>query len=107
METASGAATWIKVAEPGALDGRPLTQVQAGDRTLALANSNGRVTALDDRCPHFGASLSDGQIEDGKVICPWHGREYDLQTGACHFFESVSAYPVAVRADGVYVLVPA
>ena len=106
MDEAKGQPVWIKVAEPGALADRSLTSVEAGGKTLALANVGGRVTALDDRCPHFGASLSDGQIEGDRVVCPWHGREYDLQTGACVFYESVNAYPVDVREDGVFVLIP-
>lgn len=105
MDATPGQSAWFKVAEPGALAARPLTQVQAGGRTLALANVKGRITALDDRCPHFGASLSDGQIEGDKVVCVWHGREFDLQTGACVFHEGVNAYPVEVRDDGVFVLI--
>lgn len=106
MNATDGKSVWSKVAEPGALGDRPLTQVEAGGKTLVLANVAGRVTALDDRCPHFGASLSDGQIENDHVVCPWHAREYDLQTGACVFYEGVQAYPVEVRDDGVFVLIP-
>jgi pyruvate oxidase len=94
---------WIKVAEPGALADRSLTQTHTADKTLVLVSANGRITALDDRCPHFGASLSDGQIEGNVIICPWHGREFDLRTGACALSEGVNAYPVEVRDDGVYV----
>ena len=107
MDSTKSQPVWFKVAEPGAIADRSLTRVEAGGKTLALAKVKGRVTALDDRCPHFGASLSDGQIEGDNVVCSWHGREFDLQTGACVFYEGVNAYPVEVRQDGVFVLIPA
>lgn len=96
---------WIKVAEPGAIAERSLRLVQAGDKALTLACLDGQLSAIDDRCPHFGASLSDGQIEGGVVVCPWHGREYDLRTGQCvrGSSENINAYPVEVRADGIFV----
>ena len=96
---------WIKVAESGAIAEKSLLRVEAGDKALALACLDGQLSAIDDRCPHFGASLSDGQIEGGVVVCPWHGREYDLRTGHCvgGFYEDVKAYPVEIRADGIFV----
>ena len=80
-----------------------IASVKVGTRRLALANHGGRLCALDDRCPHAGASLSGGLIEEGQLVCPWHGRTYDLATGRCDGYEGVQAYPVEVRSDGVYV----
>jgi nitrite reductase/ring-hydroxylating ferredoxin subunit len=106
MQATTSEPMWIKVAEHGALAARSLTQAEAAGKTLVLANANGRITALDDRCPHFGASLADGQIEGELLVCPWHGREFDLRTGSCAISEGVNAYPVEVRDDGIYVMVP-
>jgi nitrite reductase/ring-hydroxylating ferredoxin subunit len=97
---------WIRVADPGAVADRSLLLVEAAGKALALACVDGRVTALDDRCPHFGASLSNGAIEGEVVVCPWHGREYDLVTGRCLGLQDVNAYPVEVRPDGIFVLIP-
>lgn len=33
--------------------------------------------AASDACPHLGASLATGRVEDGKIVCPWHGRTFD------------------------------
>lgn len=97
---------WVRVADREAVADRSLLRVEAGGKALALASVDGRVTAIGDRCPHFGASLSDGAIEGNVVVCPWHGREYDLVTGRCVGFEDVTAYPVEVRQDGIFVLIP-
>ena len=34
---------------------------------------DGETVIAPDACPHMGASLADARVEDGKLICPWHG----------------------------------
>ncbi|MEZ6060724.1 MAG: Rieske (2Fe-2S) protein [Planctomycetaceae bacterium] len=42
----------------------------------------GRYLAINDFCPHMGASLSDGHVtETGAVMCPWHAWCFSLQDG--------------------------
>lgn len=53
-----------------------------GDRDVAVFRSDGAVHAIDDRCPHAGASLSSGYVENGCVTCPWHGWRFRLSDGA-------------------------
>ena len=43
--------------------------------------SDGRRFELDRRCPHQGADLSHGSLEDGCVVCPRHGWRFDLSNG--------------------------
>ncbi|MEM9412373.1 MAG: Rieske 2Fe-2S domain-containing protein, partial [Planctomycetota bacterium] len=47
-------------------------------------NINGQYSAIDDLCPHMGASLSAGDFdsEHCHVACPWHGWRFHVQTGA-------------------------
>jgi thiamine pyrophosphate-dependent acetolactate synthase large subunit-like protein/nitrite reductase/ring-hydroxylating ferredoxin subunit len=99
---------WYKVAEPEELpEGRVMT-VTAGVTPVCLTRFKGRYGAIDNRCPHQGGPLGEGQIENGYVTCPWHGYEYDPQTGypPPGFKDAVPAYAVAEREDGVYVGVP-
>ena len=35
--------------------------------------SGGKLVIAPDSCPHMGASLADGSVRDGRVVCPWHG----------------------------------
>jgi nitrite reductase/ring-hydroxylating ferredoxin subunit len=37
--------------------------------------------ALADRCSHRGGPLSGGEVGPGCVTCPWHGSQFDLDTG--------------------------
>ncbi|HLH28173.1 MAG TPA: Rieske (2Fe-2S) protein, partial [Acidimicrobiales bacterium] len=42
----------------------------------------GVLYAFDDTCPHAACSLSQGELEDGTVICPCHFGTFDLASGA-------------------------
>jgi 3-phenylpropionate/trans-cinnamate dioxygenase ferredoxin component len=39
------------------------------------------VAAVDDECPHFARSLSDGRVVGRMIECPGHGYRWDLLTG--------------------------
>ncbi|HVK22155.1 MAG TPA: thiamine pyrophosphate-binding protein [Actinokineospora sp.] len=88
-------------------DGRVRSVVVAG-RSVALARCGAGLGALENRCPHQGGPLGEGSIEKGLLRCPWHGYDYDPLTGQPPegFSDSVTAYPVEERADGVYVCLP-
>ncbi|MEM9169775.1 MAG: thiamine pyrophosphate-dependent enzyme [Pseudomonadota bacterium] len=104
---------WFNVAARGAPpDGRVMS-VTAGRKTLALVRFDGRLAAMDNRCPHQGGPLGEGSIEkgaDGKcwLRCPWHGWDFDPLTGkppGGHADSGQDLYAVEERADGVYVAV--
>ncbi len=42
----------------------------------------GQYFAIDDLCPHMGASLGAGEVHDGAVLCPWHAWRFGLCDGA-------------------------
>jgi nitrite reductase (NADH) small subunit/3-phenylpropionate/trans-cinnamate dioxygenase ferredoxin subunit len=56
--------------------------VEVGNKLVAVFCVGGRYCAIDDVCPHMGASLSEGSVEDGIVTCPWHGWRFRLADGA-------------------------
>ena len=37
--------------------------------------------AINDFCPHMGASLASGHVEDGAVMCPWHAWSFCVKEG--------------------------
>ena len=43
----------------------------------------GALIATAGVCPHEDVSLKNGWLEDGQIVCPGHGYEFDLQTGRC------------------------
>ena len=52
------------------------------DKIIAVFNDGGTYRAIDDMCPHMGASLAAGWLEDSAVACPWHGWRFDIRDGA-------------------------
>jgi nitrite reductase (NADH) small subunit len=52
-----------------------------GDKIICVANVNGEITAMDNVCLHRGGPLGQGVIEGNKVVCPWHGWQFDPKTG--------------------------
>jgi len=50
-------------------------------RCVVIFNVNGEIYAIDDSCPHNGASLGNGELEGCVLRCPAHGLRFDLRTG--------------------------
>lgn len=95
---------WHRVAATDDLPVGGVMMAKAGDTLVAVVRTEDGVCALDNTCPHLGAPLGNGRIEDGKLVCPWHGRAFDLATGECEgFAESIKAFDAEIRDDGIYV----
>ncbi len=96
---------WYRVAATDELEEGDVKTVLAGRNLLALTLHKGRYGALDNRCPHENASLGEGYIDRGWLICPLHQYEFDPHDGhpSPTYEEGPPAYPVEVREDGVYV----
>ncbi|MFQ5555049.1 MAG: thiamine pyrophosphate-binding protein [Acidimicrobiia bacterium] len=100
--------SWHEV-RPGALEPGEVTTVIAGDRALCITRTDDGFGALDNRCPHQGGPLGEGQIEHGYVICPWHGFEYDPLTGLPPegYGDEATVYPSEQRDGALWVDLPA
>ena len=88
--------------------GRPLAVEVEGAR-IVLARVGDAVFACGDVCAHRGGRLSEGRLSGPRLACPLHGWIYDVRTGQCVFPArggQVSAYPVRIVDDGVFVEVP-
>jgi nitrite reductase (NADH) small subunit len=97
------------------------TTVEALGTTVALFNVGGRIYALDNGCAHDGGPLCHGRVtgtltsprpyeyrfDAGRpvVTCPWHGWQYDLETGRALFDRRVFVRRYDARVeDGEIVL---
>ena len=77
--------------------------VAVGNKLIAVFHQGGRYYAIDDVCPHMGASLSGGYVENGIVTCPWHAWRFRLADGAWADNPriKIGCYPVEVVGDEV------
>jgi len=55
---------------------------QAGHTSVLVVREAEGLYALADRCTHRGGPLHEGKVEDGCVVCPWHGSAFDVRDGA-------------------------
>jgi nitrite reductase (NADH) small subunit len=76
-----------------------------GDKTICVANVDGKITAMDNVCLHRGGPLGQGVIDEGKLVCPWHGWAFDPATGEALHNRSakVPLYPVKIENGDVLV----
>jgi nitrite reductase (NADH) small subunit/3-phenylpropionate/trans-cinnamate dioxygenase ferredoxin subunit len=81
--------------------------VVVGDKLIALFCVEGQYYAIDDVCPHMGASLSGGCVEQGIVTCPWHAWRFRLADGAWADNPRIKIgwYPVRVLEGDIQVQV--
>ena len=80
--------------------------VACGGRSIAVANVEGELYAIDNLCTHDGGPLGDGRLVGSRVICPRHGAAFDARSGRALTLPAVRgvrAYGVTVEGGDVYV----
>lgn len=90
----------IRAARCGEIPEGTARIIQAGDRTIAVFHANGEFYAIDNRCLHQGGSLGEGEVYGTRVVCPWHGWEYDFSTGFNVDDPSMKLTCFLVRVEG-------
>jgi len=98
----------VQVGKLSRLPADSAMEVEVGERTLAVCNVGGAVTAIDGLCPHRGGPLGQGQIQDGRLVCPWHLWDFDCRTGAYGLKpnEKLATYSVRIEGDDILIDIP-
>ncbi|ATU44971.1 (2Fe-2S)-binding protein [Acinetobacter junii] len=80
--------------------------LKVGEKFLVLFNIDARFYAIDDSCPHQGASLFSGKLNGQVIQCCAHGLRFDLESGymvnSNHL--KVTSYPVETIGDDVFIV---
>jgi nitrite reductase/ring-hydroxylating ferredoxin subunit len=76
-----------------------------GEKSIVLSNLGGNLFAIDESCPHNGASLFGGKLDGRLLQCPAHGLRFDLATGCMPNVRGfgVGTYPVE-QQQGRYLI---
>ena len=91
---------WHPIGLASDVDGSPRKFTLLGEDVVAFRHE-GRISVMRDLCIHRGTRLSLGYLVDGRIVCPYHGWEYDC-SGACVHIPSLppgSAIPKKARTD--------
>ena len=97
---------WIRVADLTDCQPGSLLEVEAAGALLVLANVDGDLYALENRCSHQDLPLSDGELEGDRLECLYHGAKFDVCTGKAMelpAIKPVETYAVEVRGEEIYV----
>src|SRR6266540_880717 len=101
---------WLKVEKKENVpEGEKISATLDGVDVL-VANVGGGYRAIGSVCTHEGGPLADGDLYDGIVTCPWHGSEFDVETGEAvtpPAAEPETVYEVRVEGDEIQVAKPA
>lgn len=81
--------------------------VEVDGREVALYIHEDRVYAIDNICPHAGGPMAEGSVNGELAMCPWHGWEFNIKTGACDFNDQIKldCFEVKVEGEDVYIKV--
>ncbi|QBQ99789.1 aromatic ring-hydroxylating oxygenase subunit alpha [Paraburkholderia pallida] len=77
---------WYPICPSGFVGRNPVSMRRLGKKLVLWRDTDGKVHALEDHCPHRGAPLSKGIVLGDRIACGYHG--------------------VQIRADGVVTSVP-
>jgi nitrite reductase/ring-hydroxylating ferredoxin subunit/DMSO/TMAO reductase YedYZ heme-binding membrane subunit len=85
-------------------EGRAQIVSLVGER-VAIFRYDGKISAVSNVCQHQNGPLGEGKIVDGCITCPWHGFQYEPETGASPppFTEKVPTFDVRVYRGRVLV----
>lgn len=98
------------VAKVGAIpegEGRTFT---VDGRVVGVFLIDGEYFAINDLCPHMGASLASGHVEDHAVTCPWHAWRYSVRDGTWldnPLGLGTDSWPARLDGDSIQVAIPA
>jgi 3-phenylpropionate/trans-cinnamate dioxygenase ferredoxin component len=85
-----------------------LTARTVAGTEVVVVRHGGTFYVVPDRCTHARYPLSDGSLEDDKLVCAYHGARFDLATGrpTLPAVKQLARYPVEVEGDELYVTLP-
>lgn len=73
---------WTQALPEAELGEGDMKRVTIADVPVLLVRQEGKLYALTEMCAHLGGPLAEGTLEQGCVVCPWHGSRFRLADGS-------------------------
>lgn len=77
-----------------------MRRVDVGEESFVITRVGGTLSAFRNVCVHQGNTLDGGMIDDGVLVCPWHGFRFDATTGECMSAPGAQLEAVPLRVEG-------
>ena len=102
-ELGSGGSDWVDVCSVDEIPEDRARVVTVSGERIAIYRYDGKVSAVSSVCQHQNGPLGEGRVIDGCITCPWHGYQYEPNTGRspAPFTEKVPTFRVRVEAGRV------
>lgn len=83
--------------------GAKIVEVRPGLK-IALFRVDNRVAAINNRCPHAGASLGEGVFDGATIVCPVHEYRFNVWNGAG--YKTLKTFATQVIDGQIYIAIP-
>ena len=82
--------------------------LEIGFLEIVLFRLDGSVYATSNVCPHQGASLAEGELKEGLIVCPWHHWCFNVKDGTSPLNPrlKIKTYAVKQEGDQIYIFFP-
>ncbi len=100
--------TWLQVCDVSELSDEGGSEHLVEGRVVALFRQGDQVVAIDGMCAHQGGPLAQGRLNGNCLTCPWHGWQYDVQTG-CNLLTGkrmLDTFAVEIREQAIWIEMP-
>ncbi|MEO7801716.1 MAG: Rieske 2Fe-2S domain-containing protein [Ginsengibacter sp.] len=93
---------WIPVGNTNSLKENAAYKYAEEGEDILICKSEGNVFAVKNCCGNTTLPLEGAAIEQGYLICPWHGCAYRLSDGVMETnpMQKIKMYPVTLSEDG-------
>ena len=98
-------AGWVQGPSTGDVPAGGLLRVDIDEESFIITNIDNRYSVFRNECVHQGMSLDGGLIDDGVLICPWHGFQFNASSGECLSSPSaqLQQVPMRIESDRVWI----
>lgn len=100
---------WLDVADVAQVTAEEGLPLEVEGLEIGLFLVDGTIVAVSNTCTHVGAPLTEGYIEGGDIMCPWHGAKFCLKTGKSHgppAMSDLTRFETRIEANRVLLALP-
>lgn len=97
---------WVNIGDPMSIPlNKALTITPPNGERIAIFRHAKGISAVDAVCSHQNGPLGEGCVIGGLVTCPWHGFQFDPETGEAPapFTDKVQTHAVKIENGNVWV----
>ena len=90
---------WVEGPAADSVPAGGMVRFDLDDDSFVITNVDNRLAVFRNECVHQGMTLDGGCIDDGVLVCPWHGFRYDASSGECLSAPGAQLPQIPLRID--------